>query len=391
MEASARGDYEVFHDLAWRAVQKGRANDPDLMAMLARAQALSGRPGDALVMLARLAALGVAIDAAESEDFRIVRTLPGWPEVEARLAGKPAPPAPSAPAPSSPSAPLAPAPSAPLKPSAPLAPTPKETISFAAPGVSPLGLAHDAVSRRFVLGDRDGQRLLVIDERSHNVVNYVSAASAGFYDRLEGFTIDPRRGDLWVVSSKGEPDATASILHKLQLVSGRMLSQSVAPERAGPVRFVAVTVGGDGTVYALDGIDSRIFRLRPGARSLEQVMRLDARRATALAVADERTLFVAAEHGIVHVDLASRTATLVKTADALTSIESLAWRAGALLGVQRVAESSLIIRVPLEASGTRALPRQILAASPSATVGALAGDAFYYLSDATTIRRLPLR
>lgn len=392
MEASARGDYEVFHDLAWRAVQKGRANDPDLMAMLARAQALSGRPGDALVMLGRLANLGVAIDAAESDDFRVVRTLPGWPDVEAKLAGKPAPPAPLAPlapAPSAPSAPLAPARSAPLAPSAPLARS--ERLSFAAPGVSPLGLAHDAVSRRFVLGDRNAQRLLVIDEGSHNVVNYVSAASAGFYDRLEGFTIDARRGDLWVVSSRGEADASASILHKLQLVSGRTLSQSAAPERAGAVRLVAVTVAGDGTVYALDALDSRIFRLRPGARVLEHVIRLDARRATALTVADDRTLFVAAEQGIVHVDLASPAATLVKTADALTAIESLAWRAGALLGVQRVAESSLIIRVPLEPSGTRALPRQILAASPSATVGTLARDAFYYLSDATTIRRLSLR
>lgn len=386
LEASARGDYEVFHDLAWRAVQKGRSNDPDLMAMLARAQALSGRPGDALVMLARLATLGVAVDAVESEDFAVVRTLPGWPEIEAKLTGKPAPLAPSAP-----SAPGAPAPSAPSAPLAPLAPTPRETIPFAAPGVAPLGLAHDAVSRRFVLGDRNAQRLLVIDEASHNVVNFVSAASAGFYERLEGFAIDARRGDLWVVSSRGEPDASASILHKLQLVSGRMLSQAVAPARAGSVRFVAVTVGVDGTVYTLDAVDSRIFRLRPGARSLEPVLRLDARGVTALAAADERTLFVAAEPGILHVDLTSRAATPVKTADALTRIESLAWRAGTLLGVQRVAESSLIIRVPLEPSGTRALPRQILAASPSATVGALARDAFYYLSDATTIRRLPLR
>lgn len=254
-----------------------------------------------------------------------------------------------------------------------------------------MGLAHDAVSRRFVLGDRNAQRLLVIDEASHNVVNFVSAASAGFYDRLEGFAIDSRRGDLWVVSSRGDTDAPASILHKLQLVSGRLLAQAVAPARAGAVRFVALSVGVDGTVYALDALASRIFRLRPGARSLEQVMRLDARGATALAVADERTLFVAAERGIVHVDLTSRAATLVKTADALTGIESLGWRAGALLGVQRVAESSLIIRVSLEPSGTRALPRQILAASPLATVGSLAGDAFYYLSDATTIRRLPLR
>jgi hypothetical protein len=78
LEAAERREYEVFHDLAWRAVQKGPKNDADLMTMLARAQSLSGRPHDALVMLHRLAAMGIATDAATSEDFRRVRSLAGW-------------------------------------------------------------------------------------------------------------------------------------------------------------------------------------------------------------------------------------------------------------------------------------------------------------------------
>src|SRR4051812_36463495 len=54
--AAADGrDYERFHDLAWRAVQLGPPRDPMLLTVLARAQALSGRPHDALVMLDRLA------------------------------------------------------------------------------------------------------------------------------------------------------------------------------------------------------------------------------------------------------------------------------------------------------------------------------------------------
>ena len=61
LDAAARGDFETFHDLAWRAAQKGRPNDPELMYLLARAQSLSGRPGDALVMLRRLAQLGVQV------------------------------------------------------------------------------------------------------------------------------------------------------------------------------------------------------------------------------------------------------------------------------------------------------------------------------------------
>jgi hypothetical protein len=243
------------------------------------------------------------------------------------------------------------------------------------------------VSRRFVLGDRAAHRLLIVDEVSRHVVNYVSAASAGFYEDL----IDARRGDLWVVSVNGEPDASLSALHKLQLVSGRTLLEARTPETARPVRFVDVTVTPDGTVYALDGIDARIFRLRPGGRALEPVMRLDARRPTALTAADDRTLYVAADKGLVRVDVAARSATPVKSVEELTDFESLSWRGGSLIGVERVAASSLIVRIALDAAGVRAQPRHVLAASPDPTVGALAADAYYYVASPGVIRRIALK
>ncbi len=86
LEASAQGEYERFHDLAWRAVQTGPKNDSALMYLLARAQVLSGRPHDALVMLQRLADMGVATDAATDAAFTRTRALPGWPEVAAAMA-----------------------------------------------------------------------------------------------------------------------------------------------------------------------------------------------------------------------------------------------------------------------------------------------------------------
>ena len=78
------GDHERAHDLAWRTVQQGTRNDPALMYLLARTQALSGRPDDALVMLRRLAERGVAADAS-SDEFRRTRDQPGWPAVEALI------------------------------------------------------------------------------------------------------------------------------------------------------------------------------------------------------------------------------------------------------------------------------------------------------------------
>ena len=57
------------------------------MYLLARAQALSGRPHDALIMLQRLAEMGVASDAATNDDFVRTRQLPGWPDLLARIEG----------------------------------------------------------------------------------------------------------------------------------------------------------------------------------------------------------------------------------------------------------------------------------------------------------------
>src|SRR4051812_49116039 len=94
LAAAERGDYETFHDLAWRAVQTGPPKDPALMYLLARAQALSGRPHDALVMLERLADTGIASDATTSDDFVRTRQLPGWPDVAARIDRRPRPASP---------------------------------------------------------------------------------------------------------------------------------------------------------------------------------------------------------------------------------------------------------------------------------------------------------
>ena len=368
------------------------------MLLLARAQSLSGRPGDAIVMLARLVDLGVRPDVVSDPDFAGVRALAGWPELEARLAGKPMSAAPATPPAAAPSAAAPAAPSTPAPKTTPPSAAPPASsagLEFAASGIELFALAHDAVSRRFVLGDGLASRLLIVDEVSRNVVPYVAAASAGFLDQIAGFSIDARRGDLWVASTQGADGAAESALHKLQLVSGRPLLEARPAKDAAPVQFVAVTVAADGTVYLLDEQTPRVFRLRPGARTIEPVMKLDlpakSRPPAAIAAADDGTLFVADATGLVRVDPAARTATRLKSAEDLGGFESLAWRDGALLGIERVAGSYLVVRVKLDASGTRAQPRQILAASPTAAVGTLAGDVFYYVAADHVIRRVTLK
>ena len=232
------------------------------MYMLARAQSLSGRPHDALVMLLRLADRGYTTDAAVNEDFAAVRRLPQWPDLAARLGDLPPPAAAHAapgeaspsrrPDPSSPSAtPAPPAPSAragrtgrtewsgrSLDACSRDADRPRPPCRRGGAACAGAGNDPDRARPRSSLGPlrvrRAGSRkLVIVDERMHLVVDLVREASAGFYD-IAAFEIDPWRGDLWVVSADEKAGATA--LHHVQMVSGRPLERLDLPNGLMPGR-----------------------------------------------------------------------------------------------------------------------------------------------------------
>ena len=387
LEAASRGEYETFHDLAWRAAQKGPPRDSDLMYLVARAQALSGRPSDALVMLRRLAEMGVATDAVSSDEFERVRALAGWADVAA-LTATSAAPSPSAagpekglPAPTSTNA-------------------VEDALRFDAISFVAAGLAYDAVSRRFVVGDRDARKLFVVDEGSRRANNLVGAASAGFY-AIAGLDIDPRRGDLWVVSvEEGQPGAAAA--HRLQLVSGRLIETIAVPVALLPVRFADVAVTADGAVLALDVAGRRIFRARLGAHALEVAATLDVNDPTSLAPAPASTVYVSHAGGLVRVDLASNRASPVTAQESsveLSGLERVRVRGNSLVAVQRVdGESRRVVRLSLNDRGRRVMSSKILDASAPASAASavtLVGDAFYYLSAGKSgervVRRVSLR
>ena len=344
-QAIEQGDGERAHDLAWRAVQRGPRNDTGLMFLLARAQGASGRPDDALVMLRRLAEMGVANDTSGPE-FRRTRDLPGWPAVAdliANLTSAPAervipsriedtevPPKPVAPvalvapiAPRKPSTPSKPAalakPVAPVKPvePKPVEPEPVEPIepvepvepaiagSFSSAAFVPGGFSCDAVSKRFVIGDRLGRKLRIVAEGAANSVDLTGSASGGFSD-VAAIDIDTKRGDLWVASAESS-GATAS-LHKLQLVSGRVLSRYDVPAALLPVKPVDLTVTATGAVLMLDAARPRVLVLSPGATAIELLATLDVTEPVSLAAGSRDAFaYVAHRDGIARINLRTRT------------------------------------------------------------------------------------
>ena len=271
IEAMQQKDYEAFHDLAWLAFRKGKADDPELMLLLARAQSLSGRPGDAIVMLERLAARGIITEVETSDDFAAVRRHPRWKgatspadaptaasesSAATRIA-KPDEPKPTPPdSPSPAKAPKKEAAKPPAIDPAPVtrnakpdvpAPTPKpEPAKAPAPkkdGVafttllSPSALAYDAVSKRYLIADRQARRIAVVDENTGTVSTLVGERAR--LGEIHGMAIDPRQGDLWVVTSSADGPS----LSRLQLISGRELAVAAIRGVRGAIGGVAFVRG----------------------------------------------------------------------------------------------------------------------------------------------------
>jgi hypothetical protein len=391
LAAADRGDYETFHDLAWRAIQTGPPKDPALMFLLARAQALSGRPHDALIMLQRLAEMGVPSDVATNDEFVRTRQLPGWPEVSASIErlthpGSPSPASSAAvaskPSPTAPSPAPATALSSGSSPSSALGP---DSARFSTESFTLGGLAYDAVSRRFLVGDRLGRKLMVVAEGANHAVDFVRAASAGFRD-IAAIEIDGRRGDLWVVSAA--PDDGARTLHKLQLVSGRLLKSFPIAAGVVPATLVDLAVTATGAVLVLDSAGPQLLALNPGGTAVEHVMKVDAAEPASLAAgAEPGVAYVAHRDGVSRIDLRARTATRV-TAPAsvsLARLEQIRWRGHALFAIRAEPDGTHhIIRLDFNANG-RAVTHATTFANPVLLEGqtfvAISGDELVYMVD----------
>jgi hypothetical protein len=372
--ALAADEAERAHDLAWRAVQRGPRDDAALMFLLARAQARSGRVDDALVMIRRLAQRPVPTEAATHPDLERVRALPAWADVAALVASAgsgPPPPTPKGtakpaartgrrgPDGASPATPTfasaaAPAP-AEGAPAAAVATAVRasdaraeDALRFSAEPFRAGGLAYDAVSHRFLLGDRDGRKLRVAAEGLSAAVDLVREQSAGFHD-VQAVDIDARRGDLWVASA--EPGGAAT-LHKLQLISGRPL-RAYPLAGTGEARPVDLAVADDGTVVTVDEA-GRVYRLAPDAASVEPVATVEGGRATSLAVMPRGAAYVAHAGGVTRIDLGTgRTAAVTAGGDVtLTGIERLRAHRAGLAAIQAQPDGSRrVLRLELAPSG----------------------------------------
>jgi hypothetical protein len=217
------------------------------------------------------------------------------------------------------------------------------------------------------------------------VNDYVRAESAGFQD-IAAIEIDARRGDLWVASAA--PGAGGGVLHRLNLISGRLLRSFPVAAEVEPASLVDLGVTPAGVALALDGTGGQVLAVRPGATTLERLLRLDLPDAASLAAGrDEGTAYVAYRDGIARVDLHARTASPLSApaSVSLARLERVRLHARALVAVRRDDDGSRrIVRFDLDAAGRRVVKETTLEQAARIAAPAFltfSGDDVLYLAD----------
>jgi hypothetical protein len=411
-QAISAGDFERAHDLAWLAFQKGSKQDPGTLTLLARAQSLSGRADDAYIMLRRLVDLNVMVeDVREGKDFERVRAHANWPELLAAyetLAARadtrvvdaddsdvikpPAEAAREAPAPATPPKPSAAAtPAVVGPPVAKAKPAPDFEISRAGddlgvpePFRQPVAMAYDAVSARFVLSSAATDELTVLSQTSTNVASFTSRGWSG-RESTTALAIDRVAGDLWVAVN----GALGSMLHRLQLISGRRLDAIELPGQPD-AEVIALALAPDG-VYALDRAGRRVLRRAAAAKTVEVFSTLPPELTATGMTRSPNAVYVAHTDGLLRIDGTSRRPRpLTSEEEPLSGLHSLAWHEGMLFAVRRVGDERQVVRLRVNAAGS-AVTRVDVLGRAAALAATLSNGVYYYLTDDATAGSVTLR
>ena len=250
------------------------------------------------------------------------------------------------------------------------------------------GFAYDAVSRRFLFGDRLGRKLIVLGEGSNQPSDLVHGDSAGFRE-ISAIEIDARRGDLWVATTG--PGGGAGTLHRLQLVSGRPLRAFPLDRPLEPVTLVDLAVTPSGTVLVLDSASRQLFALRAGMTSLEDIVGIREDEPASVAASDrDGVAYVAHRDGISRIDLRARTAShvAVPKGTSLGRLQRIRWYHNALIGLTINADDTRnIVRLELNGSGTavtRATTLEAPVPSDAQTFVTISGTDLIYLESGSS-------
>jgi sugar lactone lactonase YvrE len=214
-----------------------------------------------------------------------------------------------------------------------------------------------------------------------------------------GVRVDTARNALWVTTSpvRSNPDfargdtSDASLL-RVQLSDGRILRRwRLAP---GDHALGDLAVGPRGDVFVTDSNDPVLYRVRPGADSLESIRDARFHSLQGLAPSPDGRFLILSDysHGLLRVDLQRNTVIRIDDAPHSTSLgcDGIAWDRGAIVAVQNGVTPNRVMRFVLDPALARITRADVLDQNwrdaDEPTIGAVAGGQFVYVANSQWAR-----
>jgi sugar lactone lactonase YvrE len=348
-----------------RQAQARRPAHGGVIYALASALALNGDAAGALAALGHFASLGYSADVTADSDFAGLRNAEAYAELARRLEHN-------------------------------RAPIVASGVAFELPQPDFLaeGIAHDPREDVFYVASVRQAKIFRVTRMG--AVSEFAPQLPGGWAPL-GLKVDGKRNALWVATAAlaqtagyDAADSGRSAILRFDLHSNRPARRYLVRSDGAPhlIGDLAVTRGGD--VYATDSRAPVLYRIPAGGDSLERFLESPLLlSAQGLAFTpDERTLYVADyARGILRVDPARRSVSLMETADSVLAlgVDGLYFHQGSLVGIQNGVTPHRVVRFTLDPGGNRLTGMATLErAHPryhEPTLGVLANDQLYYIAN----------
>jgi len=209
-----------------------------------------------------------------------------------------------------------------------------------------------------------------------------------------GVRVDTARNALWVTTSpiRANPDFARGDTTDASLLRVR-LSDGTIERRWRLARGNHVlgdlAVGPRGDVFVTDSNDPVLYRLRPGADSLEAIRDARFHSLQGLAPSPNGRFLILSDysHGLLRVDLQRSTVVRLDDAPHSTSLgcDGIAWDRGAILAVQNGVVPNRVMRFVLDSSLSRITRADLLDQNwrdaDAPTIGAVLGGHFVYVAN----------
>ncbi len=358
-------DYPAYFE-NMQAVMKFRPDNPNMKYNLAGAQALVGKSQEALVLLAKLADMGLIFDAAADEDFNAIKNSAAFKSILKKFEMN-------------------------------KAPVNHSEIAFklSEKDLITEGVAYDPVTETFYVGSIHQRKIISRDKRG--VVKDFATAQDGLWS-VFGMRVDAKRRTLWVCSTVTpqmvgfqKEDEGFSSVFKFDLKSGKLIKRYNLPNQPQPHWLGDLVINSRGDVFITDsqapGAVYAIFQQKDElelfipAGPFRSPQGLDFSH-------DEKHLFVADYSiGILKFDVATKQHIKLAAPENLAwiGIDGMYFYKNSLIAIQNGINPHRVARFFLNKNFDSIERAEIIEANNplfnEPTLGALVRDTFYYVAN----------